>query len=341
MASITQTAQKTWRVYIRKRGYATVTKTFEKKGDAVRWASLTEADMVTGKFVDVHKEAKTITVEEIFKQYLEEMPSSIKEPKQQAIKVNALIKSCDFMSRHLDQISPRDIQDWRDKRLKKVAKSTVNRDMNTLSGVFSHAIEEWRIPLAFNPVHQVKRPPNSDVKRDRRWEQSEIDAVLTASGFDAQQKPTNLRAYAGWAIAIAIETAMRKGELLKVTAKDYRPADQYLFVPDTKNGENRKVPLSTNAIALLDVLVKGLKPTDKIFPISSSWLAQCFDKAKQDAGLANANLRLHDGRHEAATRLSEKLSNVLELSAVTGHKSLQSLKRYYNPKPADLAAKLG
>jgi integrase len=245
------------------------------------------------------------------------------------------------MSRHLDQIRPSDIQDWRDKRLKQVAKGTVNREMNTLSGVFSFAIEEWRIPLAFNPVHQVKRPPNSDVKRDRRWEQSEIDAVLTASGFDPQQKPTNLRAYAGWAIAIAIETAMRKGELLKVTAKDYRPADQYLFVPDTKNGENRKVPLSTKAIALLDVLVKGLKPTDKIFPLSSSWLAQCFDKAKLDAGLADANLRLHDGRHEAATRLSEKLSNVLELSAVTGHKSLQSLKRYYNPKPADLAAKLG
>ena len=341
MASFTQTKQNTWRVHIRKRGYETVSKTFEKYAEAKRWAALTEADMVTGKHVDVYKEAKKITVEEVFKQYLVEMPSNIKEPKQQAIKVNALIRSCDFMTRHLDQIRPSDIQDWRDKRLKQVAKGTVNREMNTLSGVFSFAIEEWRIPLAFNPVHQVKRPPNSDVKRDRRWEQSEIDAVLTASGFDPQQKPTNLRAYAGWAIAIAIETAMRKGELLKVTTKDYRPADQYLFVPDTKNGENRKVPLSTKAIALLDVLVKGLKPTDKIFPLSSSWLAQCFDKAKLDAGLADANLRLHDGRHEAATRLSEKLSNVLELSAVTGHKSLQSLKRYYNPKPADLAAKLG
>ena len=64
-----------------------------------------------------------------------------------------------------------------------------------------------------------------------------------------------------------------------------------------------------------------------------------FRKLRNKLGLAG--LRFHDTRHTAATRLSTKLANVLELSAVTGHRSLQSLKRYYNPKAAELAKKLG
>ena len=53
------------------------------------------------------------------------------------------------------------------------------------------------------------------------------------------------------------------------------------------------------------------------------------------------DVHFHDTRHEAASRLSEKLSNVLELSAVTGHKDLRMLKRYYHPRAEDLAKKLG
>lgn len=341
MAAIRETNEGTWRVEIRKRGFKSVSQTFKKRGDAVRWATLTEGDMVTGRHLDIQKENKTLTVGDLFQRYLDEMPSSLKAPEQQAIKVSSLLRTCPFMSRRLDQIRPADIQDWRDSRLNVVAKGTVNREMNTLSGVFSYAMEEWRVQLPANPVKQVKRPPNADVKRNRRWEPSEISAVLKAVDFDPNQKPTRLRTYAGWAIALCIETAMRKGEILKIKAKDYRRDGKYLQLYDTKNGEDRKVPLSTKAISMLDVLVNGLNPTDKIFPLSSSWLGQCFDQAKKDAGLGDDDLRLHDGRHEAATRLSEKLSNVLELSAMTGHKSLQSLKRYYNPKPADLAAKLG
>lgn len=340
MASITKTAEGTWRVFVRKRGYATVSKTFKKKTEAQRWVSLTEADMVVGKHIEIPKEARATTVGDVFDEYLNDMPSDLKNPEQQRIKVRALRNSCDFMARRLDQISSKDIQNWRDSRLQKVAKSTVNRDLNTIRGVLNFAIKEWRLPLAFNPASEVARFKNADVQRERRWEQHEINALLEANNFDASIKPKNKQGLAGWAIAVSIETAMRKGELLKLRAKDFHSKERYIDVIDPKNGEDRKVPLSSHALELLKVLASGLEPDQKIFPISSSWLGQAFDSSMKSAGLANADLRIHDARHEAATRLSSKLTNVLELSAVTGHKSLQSLKRYYNPNPTDLAEKL-
>jgi len=53
------------------------------------------------------------------------------------------------------------------------------------------------------------------------------------------------------------------------------------------------------------------------------------------------DFHFHDLRHEGTSRIAEKLSNVLELASVTGHKDLQMLKRYYHPRPGDIAAKLG
>ncbi|MSQ66104.1 MAG: site-specific integrase [Limnohabitans sp.] len=340
MASIVKTPSGTYKVLIRKRGFAPVIKTFDKKADAQHWAKITEAGMATGQHVDFSKEARSTTVGDLFQKYLNEMPP-VKNPEQQAIKVSALFKSIKFMDRHLDQISSTDIQKWRDARLKDVKPGTVIREMGTLSGVFNYAINEWHTPLAKNPVTGVSKPQGGDVQRTRGWEDWEVEAVLKASNFDPNNKPSNKKDYAGWAIALAIETAMRKGEMLKVTAADFHPNEQRLFIKDAKNGYSRSVPLTKKAISLLTVMTRGLKPDEKIFPLSASWLAQTFDMAKKDAGLTDKELILHGGRHEATTRASAKLAHVLELTAFTGHRDLRSVKRYYNPKPSYIADKLG
>jgi integrase len=72
--------------------------------------------------------------------------------------------------------------------------------------------------------------------------------------------------------------------------------------------------------------------------LPSSTLDYSFRKLVRGVGLAN--LRFHDSRHEAIARFAKLLPNVLELSAVSGHRSVQMLKRYYHPNVEDLAAKL-
>jgi integrase len=130
---------------------------------------------------------------------------------------------------------------------------------------------------------------------------------------------------------------MRKGEILSLTWANIHLTEQYAHLGSTKNGDQRNVPLSSAAIRLLKLA--RCKPKDRVVPITSGYLDVLFREARIACKLRH--VRFHDSRREAATVMSKKLSNVLELSAVTGHKSLQTLKAYYAPDPSYLADKLG
>lgn len=131
---------------------------------------------------------------------------------------------------------------------------------------------------------------------------------------------------------------MREGELCTMLVKNFHPLESYVHLEMTKNGDERDVPLSKKAIRWMTHLCEDKAKDEKIIPLKANTLCEYFCDARRAAGLEG--LVFHDTRHEAATLLSKKLSNLLELSAVTGHRSLKALKRYYNPTPADLASKL-
>lgn len=138
-------------------------------------------------------------------------------------------------------------------------------------------------------------------------------------------------------VVLALESAMRRGELLSLKWADVFLADRFVRLHDTKNGESRDVPLSTRAYSTLSSLPRHISGT--VFPITADAVKKAFERAVVRAGIEN--LHFHDLRHEATSRIAERLDNVLELSAVTGHKSLSMLKRYYHPRAKDLARKLG
>jgi len=130
---------------------------------------------------------------------------------------------------------------------------------------------------------------------------------------------------------------MRRSEVLALRWPDVFLEERFVRLHDSKNGEPRDVPLSTRAAATLAALphISG----GPVFPITGEALKKAFTRACERAGIAN--LHFHDLRHEATSRIAERLDNVLELSAVTGHKTVQMLKRYYHPRATDLARKLG
>jgi integrase len=105
----------------------------------------------------------------------------------------------------------------------------------------------------------------------------------------------------------------------------------------TKNGDKRVVPLSTRAIAVLNAIPRSIKGV--VFPINGFTVSAAFERATKRCELVD--FRFHDLRHMAVTELSKRLPNLVELSAVTGHRSLRMLQRYYHPNPAELAVKLG
>lgn len=130
---------------------------------------------------------------------------------------------------------------------------------------------------------------------------------------------------------------MRKGEILSLRWSDVNFDERQAHLSKTKNGNERDVPLSKAAMTLLQI-VKEPARSSPVVPIQSGNLDKLFRDAKINAGLSH--IHFHDSRREAATTMAPKLSNVLELAAITGHRSLSMLQIYYKPKAADLAARL-
>lgn len=228
----------------------------------------------------------------------------------------------------MGDLASQDFAAWRDRRLKEVAPGSVRREMVLMSAVLTVARKEWGA-IAKNPLADVAKP-RPPAPRDRRPTQDEIDRLVFVGGIGLN----NATARAVHAFLFAIETAMRAGEIARLTWGDISLSKRTAHLSHTKNGEARSVPLSGAAVTLLEALPE-LTPA---FGLSARQIDVLFRKVRDKAGIEN--LTFHDSRHEAITRLSRKLE-VLELARMVGHKNLNELLTYYNETAEELARKLG
>jgi Site-specific recombinase XerD len=138
-------------------------------------------------------------------------------------------------------------------------------------------------------------------------------------------------------VRIAIETAMRQGEIMGMTWDKVDLKRPTVTLEDTKNGEKRIVPLTTKAVQILRDLPRNLD--GKVWTYTPNGMRASYIKACKRAGIEG--LTFHDLRHEATSRLFEKGLNPVQAAAITGHKNMQMLKRYTHLRPEDLAKLLG
>lgn len=148
---------------------------------------------------------------------------------------------------------------------------------------------------------------------------------------------TTGRYWLGAAIKLAVETGMRRSELIGLQWSDMDWNSQVVHLADTKNGEARDVPLSSAALEALTSLPRNID--GRILGVHPNAITWQFAEACRDVGIAG--LRFHDLRREATSRFFEKKFNMMEVAAITGHKTLQMLKRYTHLKATDLASRLG
>ena len=304
-------------------------KTFSTKAEATAWAAQRESEL---RRSDASGIVAGKTCKDAFERYSEEV--SVHKPGRhwEEIRLLAIAKH-EVSGKPLGDVMLVDVTadmlgKWRDMRLKTVAGSTVNRDMNLLSHVFTTARREWKW-VADSPTTDVRRPKESP-PRDRLISQDEIDRLCLALGYDS--KVTSKSSAVAAAFLFAIETGMRAGEICGLTTADI--SGKVAHLPRTKNGTSRDVPLSKKAGEILKQLPPG---TPTCFGITTASLDALFRKARIRSGIED--LTFHDTRHEAITRLAKKL-NVLELARMVGHKDLKMLQIYYNETAEELAKKL-
>lgn len=317
-----------WQARVQIQGHSALSKTFINKVDAERWAKQVEVEMQKGSYTNLVLAERT-TFAEIIERYVAEVLPTMRGGKADYIRLRALARR-PIAKLNMVSLTPQKIAQHRDERLKEVAPATVIRELSYFSSIITYARKEWGININ-NPVALVARPKNPQ-GRSRI-----LDAAETSALFD-KLKPTGRRSI--WMlplVRLALETAMRRSELLGLRWENIDLGRRTIFLQLTKNGTSRTVPLSTHAIQILTEMPRNLD--GRVFPVTHEVVSQAFNRARKQAGVND--VRFHDLRHMAITRLAEKLPNLIELSAVSGHKSLAMLKRYYHPNPEQLAEKLG
>lgn len=327
MASIRQRDGK-WQVRVRRKGFADEVKTFNTRTDAERWSRSVETEMDRGSFIS-RSEAEANTLADIIERYITDVCPTQRSGADAVIRLRATCRKT-LAKLSMAALTPKAVAAYRDERLKQVKPATVIRELAFLSAIINHARREWDINIT-NPVALIRKPP-SPQGRDRVLSPDEEARLL------AELVPTGrINVWLLPATILSLETGMRRGELTELQWSNVNLEAQTAHLPMTKNGTARTVPLSKKAVATLAALPRSID--GRVIPVKGITLHKALGKACIRAGIAD--FHWHDLRHTAITRLAQKLPNVIELAAVSGHRSLAMLKRYYHPSATDLARKLG
>jgi integrase len=324
MASIRARSNK-WQARIIRKGHPTIAKTFLRRQDAEKWARSLEIEIDRGTYINKSYAEKT-QFKEILQKYLNDVAPQMRSADSQAIRVKKLMKH-PIAEVNMAQLSPKHIADYRDERLKVNKPNTVIRELAILSSIINHARREWALNIS-NPVTMIKKP-SSTQGRDRILNDEEFGRLfIELEKISPWYKPL---------VEFALETAMRRGELMSLLWANVNFEKSVAFLPITKNGDSRYVPLSSKAIRIIKSLPRGID--GRVFPLNKGTVSILFLRAARRAKVED--FHFHDLRHTAITRLASIFSNPMEIAAISGHKSLSMLKRYTHLKAEDLVKKLG
>lgn len=317
----------TYRVQVYHRGKVVADATFDFRRDAQLFESEVKTKLQRGDFVDTRL-AERMLFGEALDRYAEDIVPRKKGARQEMSRVRTLSRSS-LARLPLAKIRTPDIIKYRDRRLKEVGPNSVRLELAVISHLFTVASRDWGMNYLSNPVARGVMPSVKQTARDRRLQPGEEDQLMQAC--------KEYGGVIGDIVMFALETAMRRAEIASLRWEDIHGNIARLH--DTKNGERRDVPLSSRAREIIHRRAKGRSLNDKrVFGIAPNGISQAFSRVCKHAGIVD--LRFHDLRHEATSRLFERGLNPMQVASITGHKTLQMLKRYTHLRAEDLVALL-
>lgn len=344
MAFIEKRGDFQYRVQVRRKGFPTQTSTFNTRNDAETWALTVESEMKRGIFVS-RKEAESTTVSEALDRYAKEITPRKKSAARELDRIKRW-QARPLAQCFLASVKGKDLAKFRDaRRAEGAAENTIRLDFALLSHLFEVCRRDWSIEVD-NPCKKVRLPAGSG-SRERRLKEGEAEYLAKGFAITASHSP-----FCPALLAVAIDTGMRQGELLRLEWKDVDFKCRIAHLDDTKSGDPRDVPLSPEALVMLEHMTRPIGG-GKVFPISQDRLIRAFRPAcVKGRELWNEDhpneplpsgflekLKFHDLRHEAASRWAPHLG-AQELAKMFGWKTIQMALRYYHPTGESIAEKL-
>lgn len=336
MATIQQRGEK-WLVRVRKKGARPICRTFTRREDAENFAQAAEIEIETGDYREGKEEARKTTLAAAAVGFAKEHLAKQKDAKRATARLFALIDRAGWGSVTLPLLRARDVAKYVEDREKSGCRpDTIRLDLAVISRLYKHARQMWDMETLKNPVDAVRRPSLRGTARQRRLEPGELQRLLAAARPDFRP-----------VVLFALASAMRREEIATLTWANVDLDKRVAFLEKTKNGEARTVPLSSAALAIIEAEKESRPSTSSnedmnitIFELTKDQITDRMRSACRRAGLRD--LRFHDLRHEATSRLFELGTlDSFEISAITGHKTLLMLNRYTHLRAENLAKKLG
>ena len=305
---------------VRRKGMAPQFITFDTPAQAEQARLHIEANLSVSIVRDYASAARW-TLRELMQRYLVEVVPSHKGADVETNRLQRLMRDEPFVDKKLAALATVDLQDFIADRLADVAPATVDRDLDLISQVLRYADDVWKIAPVESPFKGLRRPRYFN-ERDRRLSADEERRLLAAARAD--ENP-----YVEPAIVLALETAMRRSELLSLAVADIDVERRAARLRVTKNGRPRRVPLTTRALQVLAALAAEAGDASRhLLPLTANALKIAFFRRVLPAS-GVADFHFHNLRHEAISRLAESgRFQLLQLQAISGHRDPRMVQRY-------------
>jgi integrase len=247
-----------WRARVRRADLPSLTKSFLTKTLALQWSQRVEINPEEFLSEQVSEDHQLKTLGDLLRKYGEKVISRKKGTDKEKYRIKILEKSS-LSGVSLKALKSHHVTQFRQVRLEQVSAGTVLKDLGLLSAVINTGRTEWGLEnvIKTNPVSLISKP-KAPKPRDRRLEEGELERLLH---YNFCPNP--------WfrpLVLFAIETGMRRGEMLSLTWEHLHLEKRYVHLPDTKNGDSRNVPLSPVALELLRDLPRNIRVDQLLFP---------------------------------------------------------------------------
>jgi len=296
---------------VRREGVTPIYKTFTNKKDAVVWVRGIEARIDAGE-TNVSA-PKATTLADLLSRYSQEVTPTKKGCDPEQRRLSRLLRD-PIAATQLSKLTSAKLAEFRDRRLNDGVRAA-QYDLILIKHCIKIARLEWGVPMPINPVDAV-RIPNGIKRRERRLRDGEYNSLMQAA---KSCKNTLI-----WPMVdFAIETGMRRSEILSLRSENLSDQERIASLPDTKNGSKRDIPLTLKAAQVIANLPAH---AEYLFPTSDYAVRHAWDRLVKRAGIED--LRFHDLRHEAVSRFFEMGLSVPEVALIIGHKDYRMLASY-------------
>lgn len=313
---------------------------FPTKAEAQSWAAGVEAEIRAGKLGQYPLKTLAEAVERYRREVTDKKPRAVARADQ--LRFDAWLRDFPRLAAKLLQdITPADLAEWRDERLKKVSESSVLREAQQFRPIWTAAVDEWQW-VGKSPWKGVRLPQKGHARdRGTRWQ--EVKRLVRSVGYSQRVAPTSPQQEAMWAYMVALHTGLRSGEILRMTRASVDLGRRVYRLDQHKTQQAvgvRHVPLPRRVAKLLRVLDAraAQEGREHYFTISDQSRDVLWRKVRDRVRIEG--LSFHDSRAAALTWLSKRV-DVMTLAKISGHADINQLfSAYYREDPAAIAARL-